>query len=98
MNNLGELYYNGEGVAKNYAKAREWYEKAAAAGNTDAMFNLGVLYDTARAWRRTPSRRGNGTRKPAQQAIPVVIFPKPCDVSATAHQRRIGVDRAPPVS
>ena len=29
---------------KNYIKAREWYEKAAALGDKDAMFNLGYLY------------------------------------------------------
>ncbi len=25
MNNLGVLYDNGQGVAQDYAKAREWY-------------------------------------------------------------------------
>jgi hypothetical protein len=36
MNNLGDLYYYGRGVAQDYGKAREWYQKAADAGNTDA--------------------------------------------------------------
>jgi uncharacterized protein YdaT len=44
MNNLGVLYENGQGVPQDYAKAREWYEKAAASGYTDAMANLGFLY------------------------------------------------------
>ena len=30
MNQLGALYGNGQGVARDYAKAREWFEKAAA--------------------------------------------------------------------
>jgi hypothetical protein len=47
MNNLGSLYENGEGVAQDYVKAREWYEKAAGNGNTDAMANLGWLYQNA---------------------------------------------------
>jgi TPR repeat protein len=29
MSNLGALYHNGQGVARDYVKAREWYEKAA---------------------------------------------------------------------
>ena len=32
---------------KDYAKAVEWYEKAAAAGNASAMINLGVDYERA---------------------------------------------------
>ena len=41
MNDLGNHYFNGNGVPKDYAEARKWYEKAAAAGNADAMSNLG---------------------------------------------------------
>jgi len=44
MGNLGIFYYNGLGVARDYAKAREWFEKAADKGNTSAMYNLGTLY------------------------------------------------------
>jgi len=31
-------------VQQDYVMAREWYEKAAAQGNTDAKSNLGALY------------------------------------------------------
>jgi TPR repeat protein len=48
MSNLGWLYENGQGVTQDYTKAREWYQKAAEAGNTDAMINLGVMYGTGR--------------------------------------------------
>jgi uncharacterized protein len=44
MFNLGWLYDNGHGVAQDYAKAREWYEKAAAKDNAYAMSNLGALF------------------------------------------------------
>src|SRR6516225_7070121 len=44
MANLGGAYHLGLGVAQDYAKAREWYEKAAANGNAIAMNNLGTLY------------------------------------------------------
>jgi TPR repeat protein len=36
MVNLGLLYHNGEGVARDDAKSREWFQKAADAGNTNA--------------------------------------------------------------
>ena len=48
QNNLGLLYYNGRGVPQDYAKAREWWEKASAQGNAVAQYNLGVLYDFGR--------------------------------------------------
>ena len=38
------LYENGRGVPQDYAKAREWHEKAAAVGNAGAMSNLGNFY------------------------------------------------------
>ena len=41
--NLGVLYENGQGVAQDYAKAREWYEKAADKGEADAKANLEQL-------------------------------------------------------
>jgi hypothetical protein len=46
MRSIGELYQNGQGgVAQDYIKAREWYEKAADKGNASAMFNLALLYE-----------------------------------------------------
>ena len=41
---VGLLYYNGWGVPQDYAQAREWFEKAAAAGHAMAMRYLGLLY------------------------------------------------------
>ncbi len=42
---LGVAYANGEMVARDYSKARTWYEQAAVEGNSMAMNNLGVLYE-----------------------------------------------------
>jgi len=39
MNNLGRYYKNGWGVPQDYGKAREWFEKAAAAGNRFGRHN-----------------------------------------------------------
>src|SRR5258708_4872363 len=42
--NLGVIYENGQGVAKDERKAFEWYEKAAAQGLAKAQFNLASMY------------------------------------------------------
>jgi uncharacterized protein len=39
---LGLLYENGDGVPRDYAKARQWYEKAAAQGDAKAQLYLGL--------------------------------------------------------
>jgi TPR repeat protein len=44
MFNLGLLYDKGDGVTQDYAKARDWYQKAAAKDDAGAMSNLGRLY------------------------------------------------------
>src|SRR5437868_1947968 len=49
QSNLGSLYYNGQGIPQDYAKARQWYEKAAAQGYAEAQFSLGVLYSKGRS-------------------------------------------------
>jgi TIR domain-containing protein/Sel1 repeat-containing protein len=66
MVNLGNLYRKGQGVAQDYSKAREWYEKAADKGLWAGMLNLGALY----AWRRTTLKRASGTRRPLRRTPP----------------------------
>ena len=44
MFNLGLLYHNGFGVPQDFARAREFYEKAAAKDDAVAMASLGSLY------------------------------------------------------
>ena len=44
-NKLGEMYYQGNGVPRNYEKAFEWFEKAAESEkNALAEYNLGGMY------------------------------------------------------
>ena len=42
--NLGSMYYQGEGVPKDYKQAIYWYTKAAEQGDDEAQFNLGLMY------------------------------------------------------
>lgn len=40
---VGLSYHTGRGVAVNYARAAEWYRKAAGSGDSHAIANLGVM-------------------------------------------------------
>jgi TPR repeat protein/energy-coupling factor transporter ATP-binding protein EcfA2 len=69
MANLGGSYREGFGVAQDYVKAREWYEKAADKGNAWAMGGLGFLFENghgapqdyikAREWYEKAADKGN---------------------------------------
>lgn len=41
---LGDRYFVGYGVAKDYEKAVKWYIKAADKGNSEAQATLGYCY------------------------------------------------------
>lgn len=41
---LASCYYNGNGVERNIAKAKEWYLKAAEKGNPEAQYMLSACY------------------------------------------------------
>ena len=55
---LGVMHAKGEGVSQNYAKAAEWYSRAANAGIADAQANLGAMY-----------ARGEGVEQDYDKAI-----------------------------
>ena len=42
--NLGVMYANGQGVARDDAEAARWFHKAAEQGYANAQRNLGVIY------------------------------------------------------
>jgi len=43
--NLGEMYYQGEGVTQDYDEALRWYRLSAAQGNADAQITLAAMSD-----------------------------------------------------
>lgn len=55
---LGNAYYKGDGVARNYTEAYSWYSKAAENGNADAQAKLAWMY-----------YKGYGTKKSKSSAI-----------------------------
>jgi len=56
--NLGFMYANGLGVARDDKQAAIWYSKAAEQGDSNAQFNLGFMYD-----------EGIGVAKDDKQAV-----------------------------
>ena len=44
QNTLGDCYYDGEDVRKNYKEAVRWYRASAEQGNSCAQFSLGYCY------------------------------------------------------
>ncbi len=44
QNNIGFMYLEGRGVAKDCQKAAEWFQKAAEQGYALAQYNLAVMY------------------------------------------------------
>jgi TPR repeat protein len=81
MTNLGRLCHSGLGVVQDYAKAREWYEKAAAKDQAQAMTNLGVLYRNgegvpqdyakARWWYEKAAAKGDEDAKLNQERLSI---------------------------
>lgn len=44
MRNIGHIYEEGRGIPQDYAKAMEWFSKAAEKGDTIAITRMGILY------------------------------------------------------
>ncbi len=80
MINLGTLYYNGHGVAQDYQKALQWYQRAADAGSAVGMYSLGYMYEIghgvtqdyqqARQWYQKAVAAGSGAAKERLQTLP----------------------------
>ena len=66
---LGKIYYEGNGVDRDYTKASHWFREAADQGLAEAQFSLycayyegsGVdkSYDEALKWLRKAAEQGN---------------------------------------
>lgn len=77
QNNLGVVYANGTGVAKDPAQAVFWYRKAADQGDAAAQNNLGVAY-----------ANGTGIGKDVVQAV--VWYRKAADQGHAIAQSNLG--------
>lgn len=67
QNELGCRYDDGEGVEQDYAKAAEWYRKAAEQGAAEAQYHLGVLYYEGDGVEQNYTKTAEWYRKAADQ-------------------------------
>jgi len=65
--NLGNCYYNGNGVPQNDSEAVNWFRKAAEQGHADAQYNLGYCYYDGKGVPQNDSEAVNWFRKAAEQ-------------------------------
>ena len=66
---LARMYYNGDDVPKDYAKAAEWYQKSAAQGNAIAQYNLGMMYQKGEGVTKDAAKAKEWLRKAAAQDV-----------------------------
>ena len=74
MRNLGVSYRDALGIAQDYVKAREWYEKAVAKNNTSAMVDLGLLYENGQGVARDYIRAREWFEKAAEKGEGMAMF------------------------
>ena len=65
--NLGTMYGNGRGVAKDDRQAVFWYRKAAEQGHASAQYLLGSMYDKGRGVPKDEQQAAHWYRKAAEQ-------------------------------
>ncbi len=64
---LGNRFRKGEGVTRDYAKALDWYLKAAQQGFVGAQNNLGVMYEQGLGVPKNKPEAAKWFRKAAEQ-------------------------------
>ena len=67
QNDLGAMYYNGQGVARDYSQALTLFRKAADQGYAKAQNNLGAMYYNGRGVAKDYSQAITWFRKAAEQ-------------------------------
>jgi TPR repeat protein len=71
---LGGFYAEGLGVAKNFSRARECYEKAADAGMAEGIYNVGVCWEVGMGSAADPARAAEFFRRAADMRLPQALF------------------------
>lgn len=64
--NLGQRFAGGADEVHDYARAAEWYLKAAGQGHCVAQFNLGLMYGQGQGVRRNEATAGMWLLKAAE--------------------------------
>ena len=66
---LARKYYNGDDMPQDYAKAAEWYEKAAKQGIAMAQYNLGMMYQKGEGVTKDEAKADEWLKKAAAQGL-----------------------------
>ena len=67
---LGDIFYFGKGVPKDFYEAEKWYRKAADQGHLIAQFNMGTFYRDGIGVPKDFSEAAKWFRKAAEQGEP----------------------------
>ena len=67
--NLGNCYYNGDGVAQNYTEAVKWYKKAVEQENAFAQCYLGTCYEQGHGVQKNLLEAKEWYQKAADQGL-----------------------------
>ena len=84
MRNLGYLYEDGKGVTKDVGMALQWYRKAAALKDDDAIKAVARLEQTV----APPPQATRGGAGPVQPPPPPAITPTTIDVRVVLCRRQ----------
>ncbi len=82
MANVAKLYYKGDGIKEDKARALYWWKRAAELGSKGAQHNMGLMYITGQAgleqdfvqaakWYRKAAEQGS---KEAQNSLGTMYF------------------------
>ncbi len=72
METLGNLYYLGNyksGITRDFARALDWFQKAADAGNQNVLMELAAIYEKGSAGEKNIEKAYNYYKKAAEAGI-----------------------------
>ena len=75
---IGNCYFNGNGVAKDYEQAMKWWKKSASKNNSVAQYNIGMLYDNGFGVKRNYEKAIEWYQKSADQGFAMAQFNLGC--------------------
>lgn len=74
MLTLGRFYEQGVGIARNYSKALDWYEKAAKAGQAEGYYNVGVCHEIGMGVASDMAKAVQNYQKAADTGLPLAMY------------------------
>ena len=68
------MYANGQGVPQDYTQAVAWYRQAAEQGDSEAQFQLGIVYTLGKGVSQDAAQAVDWYRQAAEQGHAVAQF------------------------